>query len=178
MKVFVIYGTECNENTAWIPWLKNELLKNSIECLVPQLPTPQNQNYKTWCDVLNRYNISKDDIIVAWSTGAIFSVRYLYEHNIHVNKLILISGFNNYIGNVHYVDEINKTFFMKDESMATKIADEIICFKSDDDPFISQIALNSFAKNLGAKIVNISKGGHFNSKAGYDEFKELYNEII
>ena len=25
MKTIIIYGTECNEHTAWIPWLKNEL---------------------------------------------------------------------------------------------------------------------------------------------------------
>lgn len=47
---------------------------------------------------------------MAWSTGAIFSVRYLYENNIKVKKLILISGFNNYIGNMSFVDKINKNF--------------------------------------------------------------------
>lgn len=178
MKVIIIYGTECNDKTAWIPWIKENLLKNNIKCIIPNLPTPDNQNYKTWSDIIDKINIEKEDIIVAWSTGAIFSVRYLYENDIHINKLILVSGFNNYIGNVPHVDEINKTFFMSNESIARQIANQIICFKSNNDPFITQEALNKFGKNLMAKIINIDNGGHFNSKSGYDKFPELLDEII
>ena len=116
-------------------------------------------------------------MIVAWSTGAIFSVRYLCENNIKVKKLILISGFNNYIGNVPFVDNINKDFFMKDVKVGKDVADKIICIKSDNDPFISQQALNDFANELNAKTINILGGGHFNSNVGYDKFPELLSQI-
>ena len=114
---------------------------------------------------------------MAWSTGFICSVRYLYENNIKVKKLILISGFNNYIGNVSFVDNINKNFFMKNVKCARNIADKIICVKSDNDPFISQQALNNFAEELNAKTINILSGGHFNSDAGYDKFPEILFQI-
>lgn len=159
MKVVVFYGTECDENTAWIPWLKQELEKEGVECCVPNLPTPENQTYQNWADIASRIEIEKDDMVVGWSTGAIFAVRYLYEHNLKVKKLVLVSGFNNYVGGVPFVDEINKDFFMKDLIKAQNVAKEIVCVKSDDDPFITQEALHNFACDLDAKTINIKRGG-------------------
>lgn len=177
MKVIVFYGTDCNDKTAQIPWLKKQLVNQGIECVIPNLPTPENQTYESWEKITKNIIINNEDIIVAWSTGAIFSVRYLYENKIKVKKLILISGFNNYIGNVPYVDNINQNFFMKDVRIAKDIAGKIMCIKSDNDPFISQQALNNFAEELNAKTINILSGGHFNSNAGYDKFPELLSQI-
>ena len=177
MKVIIFYGTDCDDKTAWIPWLKEQLTNQGFECIIPNLPTPENQTYASWAKITKNIDINNDDIIVAWSTGAIFSVRYLYENNIKVKKLILISGFNNYIGNVPFVDNINKDFFMKDVKVGKNVADKIICIKSDNDPFISQQALNDFANELNAKTINILGGGHFNSNAGYDKFPELLSQI-
>ena len=178
MKVIIFYGTDCDDKTAWIPWLKEQLTNQGVECIIPNLPTPENQTYASWAKITKNIDINNDDIIVAWSTGAIFSIRYLYENNIKVKKLILISGFNNYIGNVPFVDNINKDFFMKDVKVAKDISDEIICIKSDDDPFISQQALNDFANELNAQTINILSGGHFNADSKYaDKFEEIIKYI-
>lgn len=177
MKVVAIYGTDCNANTAWFPYLKNELNKMDICCIIPKLPTPYDQTYKNWSNIVNKIEIKNNDIVIGWSTGAIFAVRYLYENNIKVKKLLLVSGFNNYIGNVPKVDNINKDFFMKDLSRAKNVANEIVCFKSDNDPFIAQDALDEFAKKLSAKVVDIKNGGHFNQASGYKSFKELIEQI-
>ena len=178
MKVVAIYGTECNANTAWFPYLKSELDKMNICCNIPNLPTPNGQTYNNWSNIVNKLEIRNDDIVVGWSTGAIFAVRYLYENNIIVKKLILVSGFNNYIGNVPKVDKINKDFFMKDLSKAKNVAKEIVCIKSDNDPFITQEALDEFAKKLDSKLINIKNGGHFNQSSGYNTFKELIEQIL
>ena len=146
-------------------------------CIVPNLPTPQNQNYKTWSSIIDGIPIDENDVIVAWSTGAIFIVRYLFEKNIKISKLILISGFNNYIGNVPFVDNINKDFFMADVGIAKDVAKKIICIKSNNDPFITQRALNDFATKLNAQLINIDNGGHFNCNAGYNSFA-LLKELI
>ncbi|MDE6583151.1 MAG: alpha/beta hydrolase, partial [Clostridia bacterium] len=154
MKVVLFYGTDCNENTAWFPWLKSQLEMQKVDCFIPCLPTPENQSYQTWSKIVEKIEINSDDIVIGWSTGAIFAVRYLFEHNISVKKLILVSGFNNYIGNVPRVDNINKTFFINSLEDVKKIANEIVCFKSDNDPFITQEALSSFAKGLKARVKN------------------------
>lgn len=178
MKVIGFYGTDCTKQTAWFPWLKAELSKQKIDFIIPNLPTPENQNYLTWKNISEKFSINSNDIVVGWSTGAIFAVRFLFEKKIHVKKLILISGFNNYVGNIPFVDNINKDFFMKNLEDAYNLADEIVCIKSNNDPFISQKALNDFAENLHAKVVNVAGGGHFNASAGYLKFPQLLNEIL
>ncbi len=102
---------------------------------------------------------------------------FLFENFLNIKKLILVSGFNNYVGNVPSVDNINQDFFMHDLSPSQNIVDEIICIKSDNDPFISQEALIEFANELNAKIINIPNGGHFNTNAGFNKFDELLNLI-
>ncbi len=174
----IFYGTGCDAKTAWLPWLKNELNKRKIDCLIPKLPTPKNQTFINWAKLINSIKIDEQDCVIGWSTGAIFAVRYLYEKNIHIKKLVLVSGFNNYKGTVPEVDKINKDFFMKDLSIASKVADEIICIKSDNDPFITQEALTNFAIQLNAKIINIEAGGHFNFAAGYDKFPKLLETLL
>lgn len=42
MKVIIFYGTDCDDKTAWIPWLKEQLTNQGIECVIPNLPTPEN----------------------------------------------------------------------------------------------------------------------------------------
>lgn len=159
MKVFIFYGTDCDCNSAWLPYIKERLDKQNITCIIPDFPTPNNQTYKTWSDIMSAYKVDSEDTIIGWSTGAIFAVRYLYENNLSVNKLILVSGFNNYRGGYADVDKINEDFFMKDEGLAKKVANQIVCIKSNNDPFITTHALNSFANNLGAKTVTIAGGG-------------------
>ncbi len=127
---------------------------------------------------MDNIELQSEDVIVAWSTGSIFSVRYLFETKKRIKKLVLISGFNNYVGNVPFVDNINKKFFMKDVSVAKNVADKIICIKSDNDPFITQAALNDFAIKLNAEIINVPNGGHFNANAGYTKFEILLNKIL
>ncbi len=145
--------------------------------MIPNFPTPEGQTYLNWTKTMDKIKINPEDIIIGWSTGSIFAVRYLFEHKIKIKKLILVSGFNNYVGKVAEVDKINKDFFMRNLSSAKDVADEIVCFKSDNDPFISQNALNDFAEKLDAKIVNIKNGGHFNKDSGYCEFYEILEEL-
>ncbi len=178
MKVILFYGTECNKNTAWLPWLKTKLEENGISCIIPDLPTPENQTYKNWAKIAEQIEINADDVVVGWSTGAIFAVKFLFLHKLKVKKLLLVSGFNNYVGNVPQVDTINKDFFVPTLENANLVANEIVCFKSDNDPFITQYALNSFAKNLKAQLKNIAGGGHFNLSSGFLKFEELFEEIL
>lgn len=67
---------------------------------------------------------------------------------------------------------------MRDVKIAKGVADKIICIKSDNDPFISQQALNDFANELNAKTINILGGGHFNADSKYAvKFEEILKYI-
>ena len=52
-------------------------------------------------------------------------------------------------------------------------ADEIICFYSNNDPYVKYEFEKAFADTIATKQVVIDKGGHLNAESGYSEFKEL-----
>ena len=67
---------------------------------------------------------------------------------------------------------------MDNITLTKSVAKEIVCIKSDSDPFITQTALNEFCDKLDAKKVDIVDGGHFNSNARYNKFPELLKTIL
>ena len=54
-----------------------------------------------------------------------------------------------------------------------KYCDEIICYYSNNDPYVEYKAEKSFADAIATKQVCIPNGGHLNSESNYTEFKEL-----
>jgi predicted alpha/beta hydrolase family esterase len=56
-------------------------------------------------------------------------------------------------------------------------AEDIVCYYSDNDPYVKQEAEEDFANKVSNKQIVISGGGHLNKGAGYTEFKELLDYI-
>lgn len=56
-------------------------------------------------------------------------------------------------------------------------AEEIVCFYSDNDPYVSYDALKDFATRVSTKEILISDAGHFNTESGYVTFPQLIDEL-
>ena len=52
---------------------------------------------------------------------------------------------------------------------------EIICYYSDNDPYVKYDVEKSFADTIATKQHCIHNGGHLNAESNYVEFKELLN---
>ena len=72
-------------------------------CIIPQFPIELDKhNYNEWKKLLDVYYkdfnmITNDSIIIGHSTGSICALKYVLENEIKIDKLILVSGFNNYL---------------------------------------------------------------------------------
>ena len=55
--------------------------------------------------------------------------------------------------------------------------DDIICFYSDNDPYVAFDKEKEFADLIADKQIVIPNGGHLNSESGYSEFEELLEYI-
>ena len=55
--------------------------------------------------------------------------------------------------------------------------DDIVCFYSENDPYVKYQAEKDFADTIATKQIVIKEGKHLNSEAGYTEFKELLEHI-
>ena len=51
--------------------------------------------------------------------------------------------------------------------------DDIICYYSDNDPYVKYDAEKDFADKIASTQYCIHEGGHLNSESNYSEFKEL-----
>ena len=54
-----------------------------------------------------------------------------------------------------------------------KYCNDIICFYTDNDPYVKFETEKEFTDTIGTKQILTPNGGHLNSESGFSEFKEL-----
>ncbi len=181
---FIIHGSFSSPYSNWIPWLFQEIEKTKSQekeepnCYVPQFPTGVGfQNYENWEAVLNVYKnanlLNENSIIFAHSIAPVFVCKYLIENKIKVKRLVFVCGFNNYLGINDEYDEVNHTMYLDNLNDIKNYCDEIICFYSDNDPYVKFEAEQNFANIVSTKQFIIKNGGHLNKSSGYTQFEEL-----
>ena len=175
----IIHGSFESPFDHWFSWARSELQ----DAIVPQFPTGLGrQNYENWEKLLESYRfagyIHENTIFIGHSIAPIFLIHYLLKHKIKVKKLFFISGFNNYsVDQSGEYDQVNESFFCDGIQKIKQYATDIICFYSDDDPYVSFSALTEFASQVATKEVFVSGAGHFNTESGYVTFPRLIEEI-
>ncbi len=117
--------------------------------------------------------LNENTIIFAHSIAPIFICKFLVEHKIKVKRCIFVCGFNNYFGINEEYDNVNKSMYFDNLKYVKKYCDDIVCFYTDNDPYVKYDAEKEFANTLTEKQIMISNGGHLNAESGYVEFKEL-----
>ena len=69
-----------------------------------------------------------------------------------------------------------KDYLETDES-GKNYCDNIICFYSDNDPYVKFDVEKEFADTISNKQHIIKNGGHINAESGYTKFEEILKEI-
>ena len=172
---FIIHGSFGNSKEHYLPWLKKELEgKGEVICI--DFPIGKDlQNYDAWEQTLLKYKdkINKDSVFIGRSIAPIFIIKFCLKNNFNIKKLISVSGFNCFINNPEY-DYVNKSFLLNSIDEFKNHCNEIVCFYSDNDPFVPFFQLDIFARCLDSKKVILHGAGHFNSDSGYKEkFEDL-----
>ena len=70
-------------------------------------------------------------------------------------------------------DAVNSSMYLEILSEVKKYCDDIVCFYSDNDPYVKYEMEKKFADTISDNQVVIKNGGHLNSESGYTEFDEL-----
>lgn len=160
----------------WQPWIKNELNKNGINCVVPPMPNPWLPKYSEWKESFENHVINKETILVGHSRGVAFLVRWLGDTKQQIGKLIMIAPnlkteSKNPILQDFYTFDIDTTI----KSLVT----ERIVFTSENDELENMESAKLLAEVLNCRVVNLPKHGHFiTQEMGTNEFPELVVEII
>ena len=80
-----------SSNCHWLPWIQKQLLLKDIVAQAPEMPVPYNPEYSAWKNILERFPLNEDTILVGHSCGGGFIVRYLSQNNIKVGKVVLVA---------------------------------------------------------------------------------------
>lgn len=177
-KYVILHGSFGSNKGNWFPWLKSELQKRSKQVFVPQMPIGVgNQNFESWSEELDKIDIDENSVIVAHSIAPVFVCKYLITKRIRVKKLIFVSGFNNFLGiNADY-DSVNEPMFLDNLGRIKEFCDDIVCFYSDNDPYVDFAAEKEFADSVSNRQYVVRGGGHINSESGFDKFGDILGEI-
>ena len=178
---FIIHGSFASPFSNWIPWLRKELENRNKIVYTPDFPSGVGyQNYENWKKLFKVYYevglLNENSIIYGHSIAPIFICKFLVKNKIKVKKLIFVCGFNNYLGINEEYDAVNESMYFDELEEIKNYADEIICYYSDNDPYVKYEVEKEFA-NIATRQVVIKNGGHLNSESGYTEFDELLNYI-
>lgn len=174
----LLHGSFSSPFSNWLPWLRKELDNRQLTVYTPDLPSGVGfQNYENWEKIMKCYVecglINEDTIIFAHSIAPIFICKFLIENKIKVKKLVFVCGFNNYLGINEDYDAVNESMYLEDIERIHDYCDNIICFYSDNDPYVKYEVEKDFASKVADKEIIIPGGGHLNSESGYEKFEEL-----
>jgi len=170
----ILHGSFGSPQGNWFMWLKEILLREWKAVDVPALPVGVGkQNFESWSEVLDNLDVNSNTTIIAHSSAPVFVCKYLITKKIKVKKLIFVCGFNNYFGINEEYDAVNKPMYIDNLEDVKKYCNDIVCFYSDNDPYVKYEVEKEFAENLTNNTMVIPGGGHLNEEAGYKRFYEL-----
>jgi hypothetical protein len=177
--VFIFHGTAGHPGENWFPWLKAKVEEKNYAVFVPQFPTPEGQSLEAWFKVLKNYEqyINEDTILVGHSLGGMFLLRLL-EKLPHKVKAAFFVGTPIGIEPIkHYTSDYNFSGFNFYFDVIKSKADNFVVFHSDNDPSVGLANGEQLAKELGVDLSLVPNAGHFNTKAGYTKFEELWKKL-
>lgn len=178
-KIFIIHGAYGNTEENWIPWLREELEKLGHRVIVPQFPTPENQNLENWLNVINDYeaDFNNDTVMVGHSIGASFILNFLSRRRSPIRAAFLVAGFVSDLG-ISQFREINDSFLREfDWEKIKSNCSNFSLMYSDNDPYVSLDRAKEVSSKLNVDLLLVPGAGHFNSDAGYNKFELLLEKV-
>lgn len=174
----IIHGSFGSKDGNWFPWLKKQLEGRGVKVEAPQMPIGVGrQNFESWSKVLDGLTVNENTTIIAHSIAPVFVCKYLIINKITVKKLIFVCGFNNYLGADADFDAVNEPMFIDNFDEIKKYCNDIVCYYSDNDPYVAFDTEKIFADKIANRQYIIKNGGHINSEAGYTQFEEILKEV-
>lgn len=179
---FIIHGSFGSPFSNWFSWLSDFLTEDGKSVYVPQFPIGVGyQNYENWSELLAYYDhlglINENTVIIAHSIAPVFISKYLIEKKRTIQKLISVCGFNNYLGIDEAYDTVNQSMYTNQLAEVKQYAKEIVCFYSDNDPYVPQTVEKEFADCISTEQIVLPKAGHINAESGYDTFEEIVHYL-
>ena len=179
---FIIHGSFSNPYSNWFSWLQDFISSDDKQVYVPDFPIGVGyQNYNNWSKLLKVYLdlglINEKTTIIGHSIAPVFISKFLVENEVKVKKLVFVCGFNNYLGINEEYDNVNESMYFDNLSDVKECANEIICFYSDNDPYVKYEKEKEFADTIATEQIVLKGAGHINAESGFDTFEDIVSYL-
>lgn len=178
MTVLILHGILGSAGENWGQWLHDSLIAKSYEVIMPTLPKADHPDRCEWLEAIKRI-VPKDTsqlIMVGHSLGVTSALDFIEQSPEPVKALLSVSGMAQ-----DYGMELN-SYFLKAKSVDFERVNANLrhasVFYGDNDPYVTQDALKSLARELQVQPVIINEGGHLNASAGFTTFPALLEAIL
>jgi predicted alpha/beta hydrolase family esterase len=144
-------------NDHWSPWIQRQLLLKGILAQTPEMPGFYEPHYGSWKEMLERFDLNENTILVGHSCGGGFLVRYLSEHDVKVGKVVLVAP---WLDPDHVIDQ---TFFKFkiDKNLVSKTKGLVIMYSTDDHTEVLK-SIDILKLNIeGVQFQEFKEKGHF-----------------
>lgn len=182
-RAFIIHGYLSYPEEAWLPWMKRALEEKGCVVALPAMPRPDHPVIQEWLEFLTQLvgQPDADTILVGHSMGVQAVLRYLETVGAAgqgVGQTLLVAGSfpvaRDAATAAASVDghAVLLPWFTTgiDPAKVKRAAGQCTVILSDNDPFIdTAAAAATFRETIGAKIVIVPGGGHFNEDDGLVE---------
>lgn len=181
-RVFIIHGWDATPETDFFPWLKKELEAKDFSVMVPTMPDTSHPTLGRWLPCLQNIvgTIDINTYFVGHSLGVITILRYLESlpADQKVGGAVLVAGFAEAIEATE--DEEFESFFRTplDFEKVLCTADKFVAIHSDNDPAVPFDQGELLQDKLGAKLVVVPSGGHFDSDDGFTKFPAVLESVL
>ena len=157
-------------NAWWLPWLQQQFLRAGWQCQTPELPHPYRPSYAEWKETFECFKPQKLSLLVGHSAGGGFAIKYLQEHKLKLEKLILVAP---WLDPEREFDDFLQTDL---KPTALNSIDEVhLIFSEDDDEAERQTKDRLLAAYPQIVFHDYLNFGHFTAGKTGRSFQELWN---
>ena len=179
MNVVILHGIFGRAGENWGQWLSDALKVRGYSISMPSLPDADHPDRTAWLAAVKECAGAFDPqslIIVGHSLGVTSALDYIEQTPAKIKALVSVSGFAE-----DYGSELNSYFLSEKPINFHSVLDNLeqaFALYGDDDPYVTQAALQSLARNLHTVPAVIKNGGHLNETAGFSTFPALLNILV
>jgi uncharacterized protein len=176
--VLILHGIQGYAGIYWQQWLHDSLIHKGYNVIMPSLPNPNDPDRGIWSittyTLIQKVN-PEDLIIVGHSLGVVTALDVIERRNEKIHMLISVAGFA-----TDYGLPLNSYFLkVKDINFdqVRPLVDKKYVIYANDDPFVTNDALEQLAEGLAVRPIVIRNGGNFNTNSGFNTFPMLLSLI-
>lgn len=164
-------------NHHWLPWLQKQLIVHGYAAHTPEIPKCWAPHYPTWKKEFERFEITRDTLLVGHSCGGGFLTRWLSENkSVRVDRVVLVAP---------WIDPSRRRTrgffnFKIDPLLAKRARNGFVILNSDNDaPEIQESAQIIHETVRNCCLLEFHEYGHFClDDMQTDEFPELLEMLI